>query len=206
MSIDATIIVLGPGRVAEWAFDNQADYAKACEEEAKFIPRLETELSRQIGQEIRLPASLLDMKSMSSGTDTESYCEIVGGSEGLRWLQDSIESFTAAQHNFRSSQPIGNISANELCSFHHILKHDAVSGIFLPIDFPEPFTLEHRGDHISVASLPRLRQELQIWKEQIFPFHMQKNHNLALVWQEYFDNLLSITDLALRQGKAIELI
>jgi hypothetical protein len=198
MSIDATLTILGPHRVADWAFDNREDYVRACEEEEALIPRLEAELSRQIGRETHLPASLLTIEP-TDGDDGENRCEVVGGSEGLKWLQESIESYTAAR-------TVGSRRTDQRRYFRHALEHDAVTGIFLPVDFSNPFTIEHRGDLVSVGSLPRLCAELRIWKATIFLFHMEKNPDVAPVWREYCENLASMTDLALQKGKAVELI
>lgn len=194
MATDAILTQLGPGRVTRWAFNSDMEYRNACEAESEFIQSIETELSRQLDCKVKLPSSLYLEQEIGDNDEEESYAMVVGGSEGLSWLQESIQEFFVD----------GNACLAE--QFQHILNHSLVSGIYIPVDFPRPFVLQLRRDTVSVGSLFQLRRELAVWLEKIFQNHSHVDIKVKEIMKEYAANLNLVINAAEKEGKAIELI
>jgi hypothetical protein len=68
----------------------------------------------------------------------------------------------------RKAQELG--FAGSLSTYRHLLDHNPRTGYYLPLDFPIPFELKNAGDLVSVGSLPRLRTELESWKQHVPPY------------------------------------
>jgi len=183
VAVDAFPTVLGPARVARWACADQLTYQRACAEEERLVREIEWELSDQLGHKVRLTPPLVPEKPQREITEhepeTSEALPIGGLGEGYRPLQIAIIASMGSTGDsiFWHSEDVGGVSrithfekkSGGVGEFRHLLGHDPFAGLFLPVRFPSPFTLESSGDNVSIGSLMRLIEELDLVFREIFP-------------------------------------
>lgn len=225
MTIDAFFAILGPARVQRWMSASKEAYERACKEEEHFVEALEQQLGLQLRQKVVLTAPLVPVRIADKQSEGRSLAEEniaeprpslqIGHADGLAPLQASIlaalldQPFDVdASLNYpvaprRQAQAVGFDGA--LASYRHLLDHHPQSGLYVPLAFPRPLELLHRGDLVSIGSLMHLQTELSSWNKQVLP-NLETMHVSAPEWLlANADNLSKMINSALEQGVALEL-
>jgi hypothetical protein len=218
MSTDAFLTVLGPGRVRRWTLDGDGEYLAARNRELRLLESIEAVLSRQLARELRLGPPLIPERAAEPAAMDVEHAELswtVGGSEGLASIQASVlvaetgnepcpfwcmDEPHAPRHQARAFGFRGRLGA-----FRHLLDHDPCTGIYLPLDFPEPFETVCGEEKMTVGSLNRLIGEINLWRQTVLP-RLDDIGKPPPDWIRFhMASLKEGADIALEQGLALEL-
>lgn len=140
MATDAMVTVLGPARAHRWACESEADYARWRAAEADRVLRIEAELTRQLERPATLGPPLVPDEASAGPVDALSL-PVGPLGEGIAWIRDGAAAGRTP----------------------HLAFGRSAAGLFLPLDFPEPFIVPCGADLDEVRSIARACRELESW-------------------------------------------
>lgn len=203
--------------------------AAACQQarraEQLLVDNLERQLTQQLGTPVRLTAPLLPRRLAAGDPDTDGGDEAgpsepplalpVGHDDGLAPLQAAVLAMELHQR-FDPTRTLpdpagprrqaGTVGyGGVLAGYRHLLDHQPCAGFYLPLDFPEPIELSHRGEPTSFGSAPRLCIELASWRQQVLSYIDGKQPEVSAWLGAYADNLGRMAQIAVQQQLALEL-
>ena len=225
MTTDAVIAVIGPARTQRWMFQDPAGCQAARRAEQHLVENLEHRLTRQLGTPVRLTAPLVPQRLAVPDPATDAgdgtgpaeppLALPVGHGEGLATLQAAVLA-AVLQQRFDASRALPDPTGprrqagaigydGALARYRHLLDHHPRAGFYLPLDFPEPIELSHRGEPTSFGSAPRLRTELATWRQEVAPYIDRTSPEASAWLGAHADNLGRMAQIAVQQGLALEL-
>lgn len=209
MAIDASITVIGPNKIEQWTCKDENDYYRARNSAKIFVSKLENAISKQLNDRFTFQPTLIGKVELD-WDEIEPKILPIGDSSGLTWIQETIYdnlNLIKSPKYKREMADESKLDSKTISCFSHLLDHDPVSGLFLPNNFPEHFTIEHKGDIVSIGSLSGLDIALYKWLEYIDEVGVPKlSEDATSELILYSKNFALMTNIAMQYGLALELL